>query len=173
MDIILTVPAIVFLFGVLVFFHELGHFFTAKLLKMKVEEFAFGFGSKKLVLFKRGDTEYTIHPIPLGGFVKLKGMDPTDTGVQDGFTSKPWWQRFLVFLAGPTMSILLAYVIFCLHGLYFGIVVPTNQIAKVQAGSAAQQVGLKANDRIDIFVLAAWLNQQLAFNIRPSTPTTE
>ena len=145
---LLTLIAVVFLFGVLVFFHELGHFITAKLLKMKVEEFAFGFGSRKITLFKRGETEYTVHPIPLGGFVKIMGMDHNEADVPDGFMSKPWWKRFMVFFSGPIFSFVLAYTIFCLLGLFYGVPVPVNKVYKVNTGSVAQRAGLRAGDRI-------------------------
>lgn len=120
----------------------------AKLLGIRVEEFAFGFGPKWIRLFKRGDTEYTIHPFPLGGFVKLAGENPGESPVPDGFNTKPWYQRYLVFLAGPFASFLLAYVIFCSQGLIYGIPDVTNKVAAVEKGSIAEKAGLRAGDRI-------------------------
>jgi len=148
-DTILTIPAMIVLLGTLIFFHELGHFTLAKLLKIKVEEFAFGFGPKWIRLFKRGETEYTIHPVPLGGFVKLAGMEPGEENVPGGYGSKPWWGRFLVCAAGPFMSFVLAYAIFCTLGVFIGV--PTNalnQVERVEPGSRAEQAGLRAGDRI-------------------------
>lgn len=120
----------------------------AKLFRIKVEEFAFGFGPKWIILFNRGGTEYTVHPVPLGGFVKLAGMDPREVDVPDGFTSKPWWIRFLVHLAGPVMSFLLAYIVFSTLGLTMGIPCPVNKVEFVQPKSIAERAGLRAGDRI-------------------------
>lgn len=150
-DILLTGPALVFLLGVLVFFHELGHFTMAKLLRMRVEEFAFGFGPKWIRLAKRGETEYTVHPIPLGGFVKLAGMEPGENGVPGGFQSKPGWMRFLVYAAGPLMSFVLAYIVFCALGLTLGLPITgkaLNRVDLVQPGSRAEKAGLKIGDKI-------------------------
>ena len=148
---ILWVPALVFLLGTLVFFHEFGHFTAAKLLRIRVEEFAFGFGPKWIRLFKRGDTEYTIHPVPLGGFVKLAGGDPGEEDVPDGFFSKPWYARFAVYLAGPLTSFALAYLVFSLLGITVGLPITgkaTNRVYLVQPDSLAQKAGLRTGDLI-------------------------
>jgi len=152
-DIALTFPAIIVLLGTLIFFHELGHFATAKLLGMKVQEFGFGLpiGRRLALLFKRGETEYTVYPVPLGGFVKLAGMEPGEEDVPDGFQSKPWYSRWLVHLAGPVMSLVLAYIIFCGLGLTLGL--PTtgdviNRVDLVMPGSEADRVGLQSGDMI-------------------------
>lgn len=142
------IPAFVLLLGILVLFHELGHFTVAKLLKIRVDEFAFGFGPKWIRLFKRGDTEYTIHPFPIGGFVKLAGENPNEPPVPNGFTSRPWYQRFLVYLAGPLASFLLAYIVFCSLGMLYGVPNVTNQVQSVEKGSRAEAAGLKVGDKI-------------------------
>lgn len=122
----------------------------AKLLKIKVKEFAFGFGPKWIVLAKRGDTEYTIHPYPLGGFVKLAGDELGEEDVPGGFNGKPWWQRYLVYLAGPFNSLLLAYLIFCAMGMTVGLPINTsetmNQVDLIEPGSVAEKSGLKVGD---------------------------
>lgn len=151
MDRLIWIPALIFLLGLLVCFHELGHFIMAKLLKIRVEEFAFGFGPKWIVLAKRGDTEYTIHPYPLGGFVKLAGDEFGQEDVPDGFHSKPWWVRFLVYAAGPFMSLLLAYIVFCVMGFTVGLPISNDVINKVdliEPGSVAQKAGIKVGDVI-------------------------
>lgn len=148
---ILWVPALILLLGILVFFHELGHFTMAKLLKVRVDEFAFGFGPKWLVLAKRGDTEYTIHPYPLGGFVKLAGESQTDEQVPNGFMSKPWWQRWIVYFAGPFMSFVLAYLIFSSMGMIVGLPITGtayNRVDLIMPGSIAEKAGLKVGDRV-------------------------
>jgi len=147
-DTFLTIPAMIVLLGTLIFFHELGHFGMAKLLRIKVQEFAFGFGPKWIRLFKRGETEYTIHPVPLGGFVKLAGMEPGEESVPGGFNSKPWWARFLVCMAGPLMSFVLAYAIFSTLGIFIGVPKALNQVYSIEPGSRAQLAGLKPGDRV-------------------------
>ena len=151
LDVLMTALAAIVLLGTLVFFHELGHFTVAKLMRVRVEEFAFGFGPRWIRLFKRGDTEYTIHPVPLGGFVKLAGADPGEVGLPNGFQSKPWWSRFLVYLAGPFFSFLLGYIIFCTLGFTVGLPISRdveNKVDLVMPGSEADRVGLRTGDEI-------------------------
>src|SRR5439155_14008777 len=98
--------------GVIIVIHEFGHFAVAKLFKIKVETFSVGFGPR-LIGFRRGETDYRISALPLGGYVKMSGENPGDTLTGDSreFLSKPKWQRFLVASAGPLMNILLAFVL--------------------------------------------------------------
>ena len=90
----------------LVFVHELGHFLAARRLGVRVLTFSLGFGPKMLK-FKRGDTEYCVSAIPLGGYVKMAGENPDDprTGQPDEFLSKTKWQRFQILIMGPVMNI--------------------------------------------------------------------
>ncbi len=151
MDNFIWIPALIILLGVLVCFHELGHFIMAKLIKIRVEEFAFGFGPKWIVIAKRGDTEYTIRPFPLGGFVKLAGSEFGEDTVPDGFQTKPWWARWLVYAAGPFMSLLLAYIIFCVMGFTIGLPISDNVLNKVdlvEPKSIAYKAGLRSGDEI-------------------------
>src|ERR1044071_5463852 len=98
--------------GVIIVIHEFGHFAVAKFFKIKVETFSVGFGPR-LVGFRRGDTDYRISALPLGGYVKMAGENPLEsrTGAPDEFMSHPRWQRFVIALAGPVMNILLAIVL--------------------------------------------------------------
>src|SRR6266508_4079253 len=112
-----TLLPFLFVLGVLVFVHELGHFLVARWHGVRVLTFSLGFGPK-LFSIKRGDTEYCISIIPLGGYVKMAGEASdyiTEATVREGkpdeFLSKTKWQRFQIFLAGPVMNILLALVI--------------------------------------------------------------
>src|SRR5579862_1983474 len=104
--------AFILVLGVLVFVHEFGHYAMAKLFKVRVEVFSLGFG-KRLVGFRRGDTDYRISLLPLGGYVKMAGENPMEarTGDPDEFMSHPRWQRFLIAIAGPVMNIILAIVV--------------------------------------------------------------
>src|SRR5213592_4735026 len=103
--------AFVLVLGFLIFAHEAGHFFVAKLFRVRVLVFSFGFG-QRLFGFRKGDTDYRVSLIPLGGYVRMAGDIPEEqqTGEPDPaeFLSKPKWQRFLILVAGPLMNILIA-----------------------------------------------------------------
>jgi membrane-associated protease RseP (regulator of RpoE activity) len=136
--------------GILVFVHELGHFLAAKSVGVAVEEFAFGFGPRLVTLFRRSGTEYTIHALPLGGFVNLVGMQPEEVHLENGLMSKPAWARAWVFIAGPLMNFLLALVVLCTMGLLTGR--PTGQLSnvvlEVHKDTQAAAVGLRTGDKI-------------------------
>lgn len=102
-----TILLFIIVLSLLVFVHELGHFLMAKRMGMRVDEFGFGF-PPKIWGIKRGQTEYTINWIPLGGFVKIKGESGAHKFDSDSFASKKAWQRFLVLIAGVAMNIFLA-----------------------------------------------------------------
>lgn len=132
-------------------FHEFGHYIVARATGIRVDEFAFGFGPKLIRLFKRGDTEYTIHPFPLGGFVKLAGMEPGEEDIPDGFQAQPIWKRSLVIFAGPVFSFLLAVLVFLFIGVYWGfpdLGNPQNRVGQVQPQTEAARIDLRAGDLI-------------------------
>src|SRR5258706_12217286 len=107
-----TLLAFAFVLGVLVFVHELGHFLAAKRVGIRVLKFQLGF-NPTIISFRRGDTEYGIGALPLGGFVKMAGETPEDvrTGRSDEFLSKAKGERFQGLIMGPVMNILLAFVL--------------------------------------------------------------
>jgi regulator of sigma E protease len=149
----LTVLAFLFVLGVLIFVHELGHFLMARRIGVRVLTFSLGFGPK-LLNVKRGDTEYCISAIPLGGYVKMAGENPEDarTGAPDEFLSKGKWQRFQVLVMGPVMNLLLAIVVMAVV-LYQGAPVPAYEQQSVIIGSFAEnsvaaKAGLKLGDRV-------------------------
>jgi regulator of sigma E protease len=149
----LTLVAFIFVLGVLVFVHEFGHYAVAKLFNVRVEVFSLGFG-KRLLGFRRGDTDYRISLLPLGGYVKMAGENPMEarTGDAGEFMSHPRWQRFLIAIAGPAMNIILAVVV--LTGLYMyrhdypAYFDRPAQLGWVKDNSLAQKAGLKTGDRI-------------------------
>src|SRR5919106_7051218 len=107
-----TLLAFLFVLGVLVFIHELGHFLLCRWNGVRVITFSLGFGPKILKV-QRGDTEYCISAIPLGGYVKMAGENPDDprSGNADEFLSKTKWERFQILIMGPAMNIALAVVV--------------------------------------------------------------
>jgi len=148
-----SILAFVFVLGVLVFVHELGHFLAARRIGVRVLVFSLGFGPK-LLSFKRGDTEYCVSAIPLGGYVKMAGENPDDarTGASDEFLSKSKWERFQVLIMGPVMNLALAIVVMALV-LYQGAQVPvfTSQpafVGSVEPDSVAALAGIQPGDRI-------------------------
>ena len=148
-----TVLAFLFVLGVLIFVHELGHYMMAKRLGVRVLTFSLGFGPK-ILKFRRGDTEYCISAIPLGGYVKMAGENPEDprSGNPDEFLSKTKWERFQILIMGPAMNIILAVVVMALVMMQ-GAEVPAFQdqppvIGAVLPGSPAEKVGIRRGDRI-------------------------
>lgn len=177
-----TLLAFVVVLGIIIFVHEFGHLIVAKAFGMRVFVFSFGFG-KRLLGFKWGDTDCRISAIPLGGYVKLEG-EPDDhlsedvSGLGDGrdFLSRPRWQRFLVYLAGPLMNGVLTLVV--LTVLYMvGFAEPASLSARpviggVDPGSAAEAAGVQAGDEIiaiDGQPQPTWAAAFYAILIRPDT----
>ncbi len=142
--------AVVVLFGACVFFHELGHYTLATLIGMRVHEFAIGFG-RRLWGFRRGETDYRINLIPLGGYVRIAGMEPGATQEERGFYTFPRWQGTTVLLAGSVMNVVLAALTFTVIGIAVGVPAfpgHTVNIRKVLPGSPARQAGMQSGDRI-------------------------
>lgn len=157
--------------GVLVFVHEFGHYAVAKLCGVRVEIFSLGFG-KRLWGFRRGDTDYRISLLPLGGYVKMSGENPMEarTGDPGEFTSHPRWQRFLIAIAGPAMNIILAIVVltavFMVHYEYAAYWKKSSPVGWVEPNSPAQSAGILPGDRIlklDNLQNPTW--EQLAYRI--------
>lgn len=152
-DVSTNTLALIFVLGVLIFVHELGHFLVAKAFGVGVEVFSLGFG-KRLFGFRRGDTDYRISVLPLGGYVKMVGENPDEElhGSNLEYLGKPKWQRLLILAAGPAMNILLAFV-FTVAVYQIGIRVQFDSdqpvvIGLIESGSPAEAAGLRAGDRI-------------------------
>ena len=144
-----TIAATIFVFGLLVLVHELGHFFTAKMVGMRVDEFGIGFGPK-IVSYKHDETLYSLGMIPLGGFNKIAGMDPEEEQDEQSFYAKSIPARMLVIAAGSVMNFVLPIVLFMIIFLSSGIETPSPQpiIGNVFADKPAALAGLVVGDRI-------------------------
>ena len=139
--------------GFMILIHEFGHYAAAKYFGVRVEVFSIGFG-KRLAGFRRGDTDYRISALPLGGYVKMSGENPMDerTGDAGEFLSHPRWQRFIVALAGPAMNILLAVFlltgVYMLHYAYLAVLDGPAVVGWVNSNTPAEKAGIQVGDKI-------------------------
>ena len=171
-----SIIAFLFVLGVMIFVHELGHHIAAKLLGIRVDVFSLGFG-RRLIGFKRGDTDYRISLLPLGGYVKMAGenYDEELTGDPGEFMAHSKTHRFLVAIAGPAMNIILALILVTTNFMW-GI--PVAQylrqpavIGSVQEGSAAEQAGLQPLDiivAIDGDPIPTWQELEIGISLSPN-----
>ncbi len=148
----LAVVAAVLAVSLLIVIHEAGHFLAARAAGMRVERFSVGFGPVVLA-FRRGETEFAISALPLGGYVKISGMSPGDedrAGDPALFSSQPAWRRFAVILAGPAMNYLTAVVV--AWGLIATVGLrapdPSARVGALVPGMPAEAAGLRPGDRI-------------------------
>ncbi len=148
-----NIAAVVLVLGIMILVHEFGHFAAAKFFGVRVEQFAIGFG-KRLFGVRKGETDYRVNLLPLGGYVKMAGENPLEarTGDPGEFMSHPRWQRFIIALAGPLMNLLLAV------GLLTGVFMVRYEhpsyldqpavIGYVVDNSPAEKAGIEPGDRI-------------------------
>ncbi len=152
-DSLISIVAFLGVLGVMIVVHEWGHYAAAKLLGVRVEVFSVGFGPR-LLGFRRGETDYRISAIPLGGYVKMSGENPMDERTDDPaeFMAHPRWHRFLIAIAGPFMNVVLAIgLLTVVYTQHYAIPVFFDQPAVlgwVEPNGAAAKVGLQAGDRI-------------------------
>ncbi len=164
----LLIVIAVLLFGFLIFFHELGHFLLAKLSGIRVNEFALGMGPR-LFGFRRGETEYALRLLPIGGFCAMEGEDEA-SGDERAFGNKPVWKRILVVAAGGIFNIFLGFV------LMLGVLAPqkiyaTTVISQFTEDSATSAAGAQAGDRIvEIDGYAIYTDRDLSFAMALADP---
>ena len=175
----ITILSFIFVLGVLVFVHELGHFLAAKRVGIRVLKFQLGF-NPTIARFTWGETEYAIGALPLGGYVKMAGEnveDVKDRATLDPgeFMSKSKWQRFQVLVMGPVMNLLLAVVVLAVV-LYRGAEIPAYEdqppvVGSVAAGSPAEKAGIERGDRITSVAggrVDTWKDFLIAVGTRPN-----
>jgi regulator of sigma E protease len=150
-SVIYSIVAAIIGLGVLIVFHEFGHFIVAKLSGVGVLTFSVGFGPKLLVK-KKGETEYALSAFPLGGYVKMVGEDPGEevaqADVRRSFAHKGLLQRIAIVGAGPGFNLLLAVLLLMIVFLFYGVPVVSTQIGSVEKGSPADLAGIQTGDRI-------------------------
>ena len=157
-----SILAFIVVLGILIFFHELGHFLVARLFGVGVEKFSLGFGPR-ITGWKKGITDYRISAVPLGGYVKMVGDDPTsEMDPQDihlSFTHKHVLKRLLIVAAGPFFNLLLAVLIFLAIYLVSGTYILKPTVGEVQENSPAAAAGLQTGDiirAIEDQAIASW-----------------
>lgn len=148
--------------GVLIVFHEFGHFLFAKLSGVGVLTFSVGFGPK-LWVKKKGETEYALSAFPLGGYVKMVGEDPEEevkaVDLERSFAHKSLLKRTAIVAAGPGFNLLLAVFLLMVVFLFYGVPVLSNLVGAVEPDSPAAQAGIQKGDRIvavDAQAVTAW-----------------
>ena len=175
---LIAVVSMAVVLGIMILVHEFGHFAAAKLFGVRVDVFSIGFG-KRLVGFRKGETDYRISALPLGGYVKMAGENPLEShsGAADEFVSHPRWQRFVIAAAGPAMNILLAVgLITGVNMVHYEHPVYLDQpavIGWVMENSAAEKAGIQSGDRIvriDGKENPTWFDVGLTSAIQSSKP---
>src|ERR1700684_570105 len=149
---LVAIVSVTLVLGIVIFVHEWGHFIAAKLSGIRVDVFSFGFGPR-IFGVKRGDTDYRISALPLGGYVRMAGDNPVEerTGAAYEFLSRPRWQRCLIAIAGPIMNILLTFVVFM--GVFWLVGIPTPDYFRhpaevIAVAHDAPATGVQGGDRI-------------------------
>ena len=137
--------------GILIVFHELGHFLVAKISGVGVLTFSMGFGPK-LWVKKVGETEYALSAFPLGGYVKMIGEEPgeevEETDIARSFFHQGLWKRVAIVGAGPMFNLLLAVVVISMNLMFFGVPTLTTLVGDIRPGLPAGKAGIVKGDRI-------------------------
>jgi regulator of sigma E protease len=150
-SVVYSIAAAVIGLGLLIVFHEFGHFLLAKLSGVGVLTFSVGFGPKLWVI-KKGETEYALSAFPLGGYVKMVGEDPDEevqqADIEKSFAHKSLLKRVAIVIAGPGFNLLLAVFLFMVVFTFYGVPMMSTQVSGVEKGSPAEQAGIVKGDRI-------------------------
>jgi regulator of sigma E protease len=150
-NVVYSIVAAVIGLGLLIVFHEFGHFLLAKLSGVGVLTFSVGFGPKLWVM-KKGETEYALSAFPLGGYVKMVGEDPDEevkqADIDKSCAHKSLPKRIAIVVAGPGFNLLLAVFLFIVVFTFYGVPVMSTQVSGVEKGSPAERAGITKGDRI-------------------------
>jgi regulator of sigma E protease len=177
-----TIVSFIVILGLLIFVHEVGHFLVAKRAGVGVLKFSLGFG-RRLFGFRRGETEYLVSAIPLGGYVKMVGEDPREVVVdatgqafdgagqpldlQKSFAHKSVWARIAIVLAGPGANYLLGFLLFWVAAVFIGSPSMEAIVGEVEEDAPAARVGLQPKDKIvavDGEAVSSWSDLILRIN---------
>lgn len=177
-----TIVSFIVVLGLLIFVHEVGHFLVAKRAGVGVLKFSLGFG-RRLFGFRRGETEYLVSAIPLGGYVKMVGEDPREVVVdatgqafdgagqpldlQKSFAHKSVWARMAIVLAGPGANYLLGFLLFWVAAVFVGSPSMEAMVGEVEEDAPAARVGLHPKDKIvavDGEAVSSWSDLILRIN---------
>lgn len=189
MTILINLITFIIILSIIVVIHEFGHFIFAKISGVYVYEFAIGMGPK-LFGKKKGETEYTIRAIPIGGFCQMAGEDLEDDDLEKvpknrRLQNKTAWQRFLIMAFGPFNNFILAVVLLFAIALIWGGTTMNPIISTIEDGSAAYEAGLKegdiilsinnnkikTNDDISLYLAVADPNKDVTFKVERSNGT--
>lgn len=162
--------------GILVFVHEFGHFIMAKRAGVRVEKFSLGMGPK-LFGYKKGDTEYVLSALPLGGYVKMAGENPDEepTGSPDEFQSKTVWQRAKIAFTGPLTNIVLAFIVMPFVFMVGTYTLGPAKVGFVEKGSPAERQGFMVGDiieKINRRNITDWEKAEMLIAVNPDTDLT-
>lgn len=140
-----TIAVAILFFGVIIIIHEFGHFITAKLFDVKINEFSIGMGP---AVFKRqkGETQYSLRALPIGGYVSMEGEDE-DSDDERAFNNKKVWQKIIIVIAGATMNLILGLVIMAITLSTSSELIGTNTIKEFYPDAVSEQYGLQAGDK--------------------------
>ena len=167
-----TLFASIFVFGLLILVHELGHYFVARLTGIRVLELAIGFGPK-VIGWSKNDIDYSLRIFPLGGFCRLLGENPEEASEPNSFPKKPILSRAAVLLAGAGMNLILAIVVFFII-FFFVVGIPDTETARIGYiidDSPAETAGLEAGDlitAIDGVSITIWDDVLMLISAKPN-----
>lgn len=166
MQVLTTIALIiigVLLFMLIIFSHEFGHFITAKLSGVKVNEFALGMGPK-LFGFRKGETEYTLRLLPIGGYCAMEGEDE-ESEEPRAFNNAKVWKRMIIIIAGAVMNIILGFVLMFVHTVQADVYSSTT-VSQFPPSSYSANSGLQAGDKIiGVNGYSVWNMRDLQFGI--------
>lgn len=166
-----TLFASIFVFGLLIFAHEFGHYIAAKTSGIHVIEFAVGFGPRIFGWEKKG-TKYSLRLFPLGGFCRMLGEASDEIEAKGSFQKQPLFRRFVVIVAGPLMNFLLAILLFSLiYFIFLGVpLVHLSTIGNVRTGGRAEEAGIRDGDKVTVIndiIVEDWGDVVALINAHP------